>query len=201
MRISVGINTSLLIACVVVTTAPALAGGKVAYGHLEAFQELMKQIVQADGQLCEQMQYVSKRLQQYYARNGRFPSPGTAEQNFKTSVLRHFPFNPYRPKVTDLYYDKQLPEEEKTHLHILTDPFMNYDSVRAFRKSPPTSWRAEPGTIMVITNGEGTYAIWGASADRQPVRDYANNNRVRLLGRDLAADALKRQFASTPQAY
>jgi hypothetical protein len=184
------VATGLISIAIIAATLPPMqaAGGKMGHGYLAAFRETMDQLIRADGALLEQMRYTSDRIYRYYQKFGHFPAPGVPQENFKASILRHFNFNPYRPQVTDLYYNQQLPEESKTHLYILTDSTLTIDNAREYKKAPPQSWQGEPGSIFVITNGESVYMIWGASADRLPLRDHRTENKIMLIYHDFRAE-------------
>lgn len=184
--------TLLIVCCAGIAFMPLMADAKASTQYVEAFRQTINQILAADSDLYLQMQYAAKRMTLYYQKYGHFPRSGVEQDKFIQSVLRHFNFNPYRPKVTELYYKQQPDEDTKSHLYILTDPLITLERLRAFRKNAPDSWKAEPGTIMILTNGEGTFAVWGTSADRLPLRDYERGNRLKMICRDLAAEEAQR---------
>lgn len=154
----------------------------------------MIQLMQADAQLVDQMYFVAKELRMFYEKHRRFPREGTEMENFKASLLRKLA-NPYRPRVTDEYYNTARPEDAQPHLYIVTDGGITLEGAKEYRVNPPASWTADPGTIMVIINGEGTYWIWGASADRLPVRN-PETNKTRLFARDVRREMEKRDLAA-----
>lgn len=184
-------------ALAVYTAAPASAG-PLTTSKVEVVKEQMKLLMQADAQLVEQMYYVAKRLRLFYEKNGRFPADGTEMEDFKSRVLKHLLFNPYKPHVKDEYANEERKEDEKTHLYIATDSGITLDAAKSYRLAPPPTWQADPGTIMVVLNGEGTYWIWGASADRLPVRDPLTN-KTRLFARNLKAEWQHRQDVAAEQ--
>lgn len=182
MRISVALSMLVLL-----HSQPAQAGTKTPQGYAQVMQETINLILKADGHLYEQMEYVARRLERYYTKFHHFPRPGVQENNFKASILKHLVFNPYKPKVTDLYYNKPMPEDSVSHVYMLTDPFMNIDNLRSFHKAAPESWQGDPGSIFIMTNGEGLYAVWGAGADRRPIKDHEHGDKVRMFYHDFSA--------------
>jgi hypothetical protein len=156
--------------------------------YMEQFRLMMEQLVRADNAMYAQMQMVARRLDAYYAKHGHLPYSGVQQEKFKAAVDHDLPVNPYKPQTTELYYKMKLEEDGRSKMYFLNDAFLSKDRVRDYRVKAPEGWQADPGTIMVMVNGEGTYAIWATSADRQPLRDYQRNNRTRIICHDLAEE-------------
>lgn len=182
---------SLIIIAVMTASPPVVAGMKMSARQIYEFRERMNQLILADQQLYEQMRYTANRFNRYYAKFGHLPNPGVQQDNFKRSILSHFNFNPYHPKVVESTYDAPLPEEAKSHLTISQEPMLTLETIRSYKKAPPQDWKAEPGSIFVITNGENIYVIWGAGADRTPISDIENGTGLRIIYRDLVKNPPK----------
>jgi hypothetical protein len=182
------IATALILICSL-SAAPAFAHGVSARtGYVSAFNEVISRLVQADNAMYEQMRAIARKLEGYYQRNGHLPHPGPQQDRFKANIEKELMQNPYRPQTSELYYGMKLQDDGRVKMYFLNDVFLSVDKVREWRKEAPQGWSADPGTIMVMVNGEGTYAIWAASADRLPLRDYIRNNRTRIIVHDLVEE-------------
>lgn len=161
--------------------------------YMEQFRVLIEQVIKADNVMFTHMQIVARRLDAYYAAHGHLPYAGVQQEKFKESLDKVLPANPYNPQTTELYYKMKLDQDGRSKMFFLNDAFLSKDRVKEFRERAPEGWQADPGTIMVMVNGEGTYAIWATSADRQPIRDYQRNNRTRIICHDLLAEVGRSQ--------
>jgi hypothetical protein len=188
------IAVSLLVLCSL-TAGPAFArGGSARSGYLEAYREQINRLLQADNAMYEQMRAIARKLEDYYVRTGHLPYSGPQQNKVKANIEKTMIVNPYRPQTSELYYGMKLEDDGRAKMFFLNDVFLTIDKVREWRVKAPEGWTADPGTIMVMVNGEGTYAIWAASADRLPLRDYQRNNRTRIIVHNLAEE-----FARQPQ--
>lgn len=160
--------------------------------YAEQFRAMMEQVVKADNVMFAQMQIIARRLDAYYAKHGHLPYAGTQQEKFKAAADKVLPGNPYRPQTTEHYYRMKLEDDGRSKMYFLNDSFLSKEAVKAYRAKAPDGWKADPGTIMVMVNGESTYAIWATSADRMPLRDYQRNNRTRIICHDLAAELAAR---------
>jgi hypothetical protein len=192
MRMTLRIATILLLICLSIS-APAFARGVNAkLGYVDAFRETMNRLVQADNVMYEQMRVIARRLEDYYLRTGHLPFAGTQQEKFKQKVEADSIPNPYKPQTTELYYGMDMKDDGRVKMWFLNDPFLTIEHSREWKRQAPQGWTADPGTIMVMLNGEGTYTIWAASADRLPLRDYARGtNLTRLIFHDLAEEFRK----------
>lgn len=174
----------MLVSC----APPTVHAKAVPQGYLEQFKETMKLLLEADAVMFAQMQAVARKVDGFYKRHGRFPHEGVEQERFRAAVLRDLPANPYKPQTKELYYGMKLEDDGRIKFHILNDTFLTKDWVREYRKAAPKGWTADPGTIMLMLNHNGTYAIWATSADRLPLRDYQRNNRTRIICHDLVEE-------------
>jgi hypothetical protein len=177
---------SLIAVC---AAQPAVFGkAAVPQGYLEQFKETMKLLLEADNLMYTQMQVVARRVEAFYKRHGRFPEEGVEQERFKASVMNVMPQNPYKPQTKELYYGMKMQEDGRIQFHILNDAYLTKEYVSQYRKQAPRGWQADPGTIMLVLNHNGTYAIWSTSADRLPLRDYQRNNRTRIICHNLVEE-------------
>lgn len=185
---------ALLILCSLAAPPVLARGVNSKLGYVDVFRETMRKLVQADDAMYEQMRVIARKLEEYYLRTGHLPYAGPQQEKFKAAVERETIQNPYQPQTTELYYRMKLQDDGRVKMWFLNDSFLSKEQIKECRQQAPKGWSADPGTIMVMVNGEGTYAIWASSADRLPLRDYQHNGRTRIICYDLAVE-----FAKQPQ--
>lgn len=151
-------------------------------GYLKEFTEIITKVLEADGEMWKQMKLVSLKLDQYYFRHGHFPRTSQEEATFKRILAKYIIANPYAPQQIDVANNEQLKSDAPFTIHFLMDAGLNPQSLKEWVKKPSPTWQADPGTIFVISNGENYYALWAASADRLPVRDFERNNKLKVIG-------------------
>lgn len=177
--------------------APALARNTFGRGYLRQITESLKLVLVADDALFHDLTIVSQHLKQFYADHGHLPQPGPEQDNFRIALAKDIPFNPYKPEVTDMYTSERLPAP--MNVYFLSDEGITRESVKEWKTNPPPSWQGEPGSIFIMTNGKGLFTLWGASADRLPMKNLQSDMSVRLIFHDLARQQVNRPVAASQQ--
>jgi hypothetical protein len=183
------IRSLMLISIILGTVAAllplsALAGGLPAQqrGYLQQFAEVIALVIRADKEMWAQLQVVSRKLDQFYFVRGHFPETDDEKELFRKSLLRYIKVNPYLPQRMDIANNERIPDDGLVKIHFLQEAAMTPNMVRDWAHSAPPSWRADPGTIFVITNGYNYYCLWATSADSLPLRDLEHSsNKLRLI--------------------
>lgn len=183
---------ALLILCSLAASPGLARGVNARLGYVDIFRETMRKLVQADDAMYEQMRVIARKLEEFYLRTRHLPYAGPQQEKFKASVEKETIPNPYKPQTTELYYGMKLQDDGRVKMWFLNDSFLSKERIRECRQQAPKGWSADPGTIMVMVNGEGTYAIWASSADRLPLRDYQHNCRTRIICHDLLEEFAQR---------
>jgi hypothetical protein len=185
------LGVSLAVTCVPCADAGGLPSKQ--RGYLQQFAEVIAHVVAADKEMWLQLQFVSRRLDQYYFANGHFPLTDDEKESFRQSLLKNIVANPYKPQRMDLASYERLPEESPLSLNFLSDGTMTPYVVRQLVDKPPASWKADPGTMFVITNGDNYYVLWATSADCLPMRDLEHSsNRLKLIAHYCQASPKKK---------
>jgi hypothetical protein len=131
----------------------------------------------AQKQLEAQLDTVSGWVREFYTRYRRYPLSQPDIQFFQTKLSALLPANPYLPPAPPASSEEPLlaqcvnlldpkPKEDE-RIEVKIDPGLN--ASLSAGNSPPASWSAAPGTIVVQTNGYDLCAIWAAGCDGRPI--------------------------------
>ena len=173
-------------------------GGAFGKNYLQQITESLKLVFVADAQLYHDLVIVSQSLKEFYVKNRHLPMPGAEQDNFRIALAKEIPFNPYKPQVINMYTNE--PEPSPMSVYFLSDAGITRESVKQWKTNPPPSWQGEPGSIFILTNGKSLFMLWGASADRLPMKNLQTDNSVRLIFHDLSGAAAQRAVADSQQA-
>ncbi len=128
--------------------------------------------MEADKALLLNMELTADWLVNFKTKKGHFPEPGVEQDRgivfLQKSILKASPYS-------------STGVVSSTEAHPCPVRFLNElgltDSRRQeWQKSPPSSWRGEPGTITIITGYQNYFLIWGAGADHMPIYDPKDNH-------------------------
>ena len=182
MRIT---NFLLALSLLALSASPtsALPQPKYTQEYLDYVRQMLDLIRQADNQLYKYMQMVANGMEHFYVRNGHYPEPGPEQERLLRLLTKQAKGNPYDPKVYDAATTQKIGEIEKIKVLFLVDGLMDREFAKQARTTFPPSWKADPGTIVVISNGSNKFMVWGAGADRQPIKDEATG-KMRTIFRD-----------------
>lgn len=160
---------------------PGMRMSKDYYEHLKA---MMRLVVEADNQLYKYMEMVANGMENFYAKKGHFPEPGLEQDRLRRALAKVATNNPYNPKIYNADTNEQLSKGEPIKIVFLVDGALSEEFVQDAQKTAPKSWTTDPGTIVVITNGVDRFVVWGASADRLPIKQIGTGS-TRVVFREV----------------
>jgi len=158
---------------------------------LERAQLALEVNRRAEGELYDQMKSVGSWLEDFRDQYGRFPSLDAESEAAFDELYQRLPADPYainpsdgNPVTSAAAHNENTVSAAagRQRVRIILDTGLNDDQVRQLEIQAPPLWRAQPGTITVINNGEDRYLIWGAGADRQSIRDEALGRNRLVIG-------------------
>jgi hypothetical protein len=114
---------------------------------------------------------VRDTIKEYYDTNGILPEDDEDWEIMRTYLAKKLPPNPYTSAIQDPNY-KKVNETSDAIPEILyiRDYGLNETALENAAKIPPDKWTAKPGSIMVVSNGNGLQAVLGMGADSRPLR-------------------------------
>ncbi len=117
--------------------------------------------------MYENMQVLSDWFAFQKETSGRFPEPYIDQEKAEQFYRRNLRSNPYSATAV-----QTRAEAGRTCVvRFECNTFMTRKVIEAWEIAPPPTWRAEPGTITVITDSENLVAVWAAGANRTPMID------------------------------
>ncbi len=148
----------------------------------EAFKLAVKLRQEADDKLFDNMEAIAEWLEYYKQKHGRFPEVGTDQDQAEQFFRRYLKNNPYSATAV-----QKREETLPCKVRFEYNSQLNNQLIQQWLTTPPSTWKAEPGTIVVIINTENEIVIWGCGADHLPIMDF-KNNKVRLVIRDFSLE-------------
>ena len=152
------------------------------YEHLKA---MMRLVAEADNQLYKYMEMIANGMENFHAKYGHFPEPGEEQDKLRRALAKVATNNPYDPKIYNADTNEQLSKGEPIKIVFLVDGALTESFIKDTEKTAPKSWSTDPGTIVVITNGVDKFVVWGASADRLPIKEIGTGN-TRVVYREVS---------------
>ena len=177
-------------------------------GQRSEMQQMALQ--QQDEQMFMDMRRVSNWVNQYCIWNRRFPEQGTEFREAKAQLNQLVPNNPYvsdklllsqgldadpvyasSSDIPDSYtdYDKvpyPVPSDQAANLHRIVlniDQSLTELDLQQDQDSAPDEWTAPAGSIVVISNQQNLYVVWGAGRDGRPLKDPLSGKTQLIIGR------------------
>ena len=128
---------------------------------------------EAETKLLTSMEDVADWVVQFKLRFGHYPDPGTEEDQareyLQSKVVKA---NPYVVAASLKAGELVPPCPIKFRL----DGLLTQRTREQWEKKAPETWKEEPGTITIITNGEKCVLVWGATSDRMPIIDEKSHS-------------------------
>ena len=175
------VSTSITLLALLCQILPVeSAPSQHAFNFTEAYKLAIKLNQDADNDLFENMEMIAEWFAMHKEQHGHFPEIGAdqekADQFFKR-VLKRNPFSATSVKSK---------QEAERHCIVRYEcgSQLNTKLIQQWETSPPSLWKAEPGTITVMTNSENLLLIWAAGADHLPLVD-PRNRKTRFLVREV----------------
>jgi hypothetical protein len=165
---------------------------------------------QEDVQMFTDMRRVANWVNQYCIWNKRFPEQGDEFREAKSQLNQLVPNNPYEssklsvaqgldadpeyinPSGSPSYatdYEKwsyPTPTDQAANLHRIVlklDQSLTELDVQQDQTSAPDDWTAPAGSIVVISNQQNLFAVWGAGRDGKPLKDPLSGVTQIIIGR------------------
>jgi len=147
---------------------------------LHEYSQVIQAAYQFDTDLFGQMEKISTCLKKFRDSNGKLPeTPDELMQNAAKSPLAANPYEPLRAALGDS--GKDLPSgQERLSIQTFEEGAITSVQIDRLSKSPPSAWMGKPGTIHVLKDSMDSYIIWGAGADRLPIKSPASG-KVRMI--------------------
>ncbi|MBY0545762.1 MAG: hypothetical protein K2W95_00585 [Candidatus Obscuribacterales bacterium] len=168
-------KTAVLLAMLMPVNGALSAPTQHAFHFTEAYKLAIKLNQEADDKMFDNMQLISDWFAYHKDTYGRFPEAGTDQEKAEQFCRRYLRNNPYSATGVQT----RAETGRACVVRFECNPLMTRKLIEAWELAPPPGWRAEPGTITVITNSENLVAVWAAGADRKPLID-ARNGKVRF---------------------
>ncbi len=170
----------LFIAAIAAFGPNAIAQQQHALHFVGAFKQAQDKRIEADKKMLNNMESAADWLVNFKMKYGHFPEPGVEQDNataFLTKKL--FKLSPY--SMTGIMSQQEI---KACPLRFVSDIGLIDCRREEWQKAPPSSWRAEPGTVTAIL-GDNYLLIWGAGADQLPIYD-SKNNKFSLVWREFS---------------
>lgn len=159
---------------------PAFAQ-KNAIHYVAAYKQAQDQRLEADRKLLTAMEDAADCLLKFRLKEGHFPEPGLEQEQF-LSLLQNGALNRNPYSATGV---KSQSENKACPVRFLMSAGLNDSKRCQWEKSVPLDWKAEPGTVTVIMDSHNFVLLWGAGAERNPIRND-KSNKYALVWRDLS---------------
>lgn len=160
-------KTAVLLAMLMPVNGALSAPTQHAFHFTEAYKLAIKLNQEADDKMYDNMQVLSGWFAFQKETYGRFPEPDVDREKAEQFYRRNLRNNPYSATAV-----QTSSEAGRTCVvRFECNPFMTRKMIEAWELAPPPTWRAEPGTITVITNSENLVAVWASGASRTPLID------------------------------
>lgn len=168
-------KTALLLAMLMPVNGALSAPTQHAFHFTEAYKLAIKLNQEADDKMFDNMQVIAEWFAYQKETHGRFPEAGIDQEKTEQFYRRYLRNNPYSATAVQT----RAEAGRSCVVRFESNPLMSRKTIEAWELAPPPTWRAEPGTITVITNTENLVAVWAAGADRTPLMD-ARTHKVRF---------------------
>ena len=180
-------KTAVLLSMLTPVNGAFSAPTQHAFHFTEAYKLAIKLNQEADDKMFDNMQVIAEWFAYQKETHGRFPEVGVDQEKAEQFYRRYLRNNPYSATSVQTRAEAGRP----CVVRFECNPLMSRKMIEAWELAPPQTWRAEPGTITVITNSENLVAVWAAGADRTPLMD-ARTHKVRF--------AIAEQLQSIPES-
>ena len=143
--------------------ADAQVGGGIGFGQLDLFRQITA---------------TAAAMRRYRCEHSHFPQQ-TPELD--AALMAVFGAVSMSPAPQNVSVQSQNNFRTYFQFAIALDPSIRGLSVVNGRVNIPNNWQADPNTIVIMTDGADTMAIWAASGDRKPINDPTTNNPLVIL--------------------
>ncbi|MDZ4834974.1 MAG: hypothetical protein SGJ27_14450 [Candidatus Melainabacteria bacterium] len=106
--------------------------------------------------------------QSVYAAGNSNDATSALDNSNPASSLAH---QPSALQNINIFEKKPERHHNACRVMLVSVPDASWYDAAVLRKEIPEDWRAEPGTIQIIHNGQDTCFIWGAGIEGRPVYD------------------------------
>jgi hypothetical protein len=150
--------------------------------------------LEANQTLLGNVRVVANALDHYVHEHGHLPAGSDEVDPFLKQLEETLPNNVFAEDSagSSLLTPKDLGDGQveplgstdkgkSTKVQMVFEQKFSEDTADQYMDEPPDEWRAEPGTITIVSNGLNLAAIWGAGSNCRPITGEDAKPQIFLL--------------------